>query len=115
MRLTKDFLDELRYMYGQHIDKDLERSLLAEYEEEPFPYEYSEQDLREQIRKRVYQYQQGTLDVTVKSPKVWLMERYEGLKEQHLEILSENACLKDDVGRMEKVLKEHGLLKQDDK
>jgi len=37
------------------------------YEEDPFPYEWSEQDLYKQIRKLVFQYQRGELDIAIPS------------------------------------------------
>ena len=49
--------------WGDHIDKTLETYLLATYEEEPFPYEWSEQDLYEQVRKLIFQYEQGNLEM----------------------------------------------------
>ena len=45
MILTTIFLKEMFRQCGDHIDKPLEAYLMATYEEDPFPYEWSEQDL----------------------------------------------------------------------
>ncbi len=88
MIVTKVYLKKLQQRYQFEIDAPLTRYLLAEYEVEPFPNEYSEQDLHEQIRKLVDQYQQGALNVQLKSPKQRLQERYKTLQECHLILLS---------------------------
>ena len=53
MIVTKAYLKKLQQCYQFEMDAPLARYLLAEYEVEPFPHEYSEQDLHEQIRKLV--------------------------------------------------------------
>ncbi len=63
MTLTKIFLNKMFKQSGYKIDKQLESYLLAIYKEEPFPYEWTEQDLYEQTRKIVYQYNQGKLSL----------------------------------------------------
>jgi len=45
----KDLCDSMRW----RISPELESKILLEYGEEPTPYEWSEQDLFEQIRKLV--------------------------------------------------------------
>jgi len=100
MILTKAYLKKLQQRYRFEMDAPLGRYLLSEYEVEPFPNEYSEQDLHEQIRKLVYQYRQGTLNVQLKSPKQRLKERYETLQKSHLILLSENAALNEEINRL---------------
>lgn len=100
MILTKAYLKKLQQRYRFEMDAPLARYLLSEYEVEPFPNEYSEQDLHEQIRKLVYQYRQGTLNVQLKSPKQRLKERYETLQKSHLILLSENAALNEEINRL---------------
>ena len=53
MIVTKAYLKKLQQCYQFEMDAPLARYLLAEYEVEPLPHEYSEQDLHEQIRKLV--------------------------------------------------------------
>ena len=104
MILTKAYLKKMQQRYQFEMDVPLARYLLAEYEVEPFPDVYSEQDLHEQIRKRVDQYQQGTLDIQLKSPKQRLKERYETLQEGHLILLRENAAHSQEIDRLKKIL-----------
>lgn len=66
MTADKAFIEYLRKSYQLNIPDELEAYLLQEFGEEPFPYEYSEQDLYEQIRKLEMKYHQGKLDVTLK-------------------------------------------------
>lgn len=89
---------------GDCIDKPLEEYLLATYEEEPFPYEWSEQDLYEQIRKLVLQYNQGKLDVTIPSSKERQRIRYETLKDSYMELLSEMNRLKGVIESTRRIL-----------
>ena len=64
MTITRRRINEMRTHGRMRIDAELEEIILARYEEiilarygeEPEPYEYTEQDLHEQIRKLVYQY-----------------------------------------------------------
>jgi len=110
MILTKAHLKKMQQCYQFEMDAPLARYLLSEYEVEPFPNEYSEQDLHEQIRTLVYQYQQGALNVQLKSPKQRLKERYETLQECHLILLSENAALSEELSQLKKILSQSGLM-----
>ncbi|WP_368487923.1 hypothetical protein [Clostridium sp. BJN0013] len=90
--------------WGDHIDKPLEQYLLAMYEEEPFPYEWSEQDLYEQIRKLILQYNQGELDITIPSAEERQRVRYEALKDSYLELLRETNHLKSIIKNTRAIL-----------
>lgn len=114
MILKRSYLNYIKQHYGFYIDEPLTKYLLARYEEEHFPYEYSEQDLDEQIRKLIYQYEQGTLDISVKSPKQRLKDNYEALKDFCLDILKENEYLKDENLNLKKVLTENGLMDKEE-
>jgi hypothetical protein len=94
MTLTTRFLNEMFRIWGDRIDKPLEEYLLATYEEEPFPYEWSQQDLYEQIRKLMIQYNQGKLDTTIPSAEERLRIRYGALKDSYLDLLEETNRLK---------------------
>jgi hypothetical protein len=56
MTITRKRINGMRTHGRMRIDAELEEIILAEYGVEPEQYEYSEQDLHEQIRKLVYQY-----------------------------------------------------------
>lgn len=94
MTLTVKFLNEIFLPRGDRIDKPLEAYLLATYEEEPFPYQWSEQDLYEQIRKLIYRYEQGTLDVSVPPKEERQRKRYESLQDSYLELQVETTQLR---------------------
>lgn len=104
MILTTKFLNEMFRIWGDRIDKPLEEYLLATYEEEPFPYERSEQDLYEQIRKLILQYNQGKLDITIPSAEERQRVRYEALKDSYLELLSETNRLKGVIENTRRLL-----------
>lgn len=70
MTINTRIIRELENMYRKVIPADLRKYLLAEYAEEPFPYEYSEQDLYTNIRKDIKRYEAGELDVIVKDPSI---------------------------------------------
>ena len=56
MTITPKMINEMRRHGRIPIDKELEASLLEHYGTEPFPHTYTEQDLYEQIRKFIVQY-----------------------------------------------------------
>ena len=104
MTLTIRFLNEMFRIWGDRIDKPLGEYLLATYEEEPFPYEWSEQDLYEQIRKLMLQYNQGKLDITIPSSEERQRIRYEALKDSYIELLSEINGLKEIIKSTRRIL-----------
>jgi hypothetical protein len=69
MTLTIRFLNEMFRLWGVCIDKQLEEYLLATYEAEPFPYEWTKQDLYKEIHRLILQYNQGKLDITITAAK----------------------------------------------
>jgi hypothetical protein len=95
MTLTITFLNEMFRIWGDRIDKPLETYLLTTYEEEPFPNEWSDQDLYEQIRKLIFQYEQGKLDITIPSTEERQKIRYEALKDSYLELMHETIHLRE--------------------
>jgi asparagine synthetase B (glutamine-hydrolysing) len=58
MTLTDSLIDQLRFPGRMNIDAELENRLFEEFGTEPHPYEYSEQDLYEQVRKFIMHYNQ---------------------------------------------------------
>ena len=104
MILTVRFLNEMFRIWGDKIDQPLEEYLLAIYEEEPFPEEWSEQDLYEQIRKLICQYEQGELDITVPSVEERWKSRYESLKDCYIQLWHEFNDLKDVIEKSKKML-----------
>ena len=113
MILTVRFLNEMFRIWGDKIDNPLEEYLLATYEEEPFPYEWSEQDLYEQIRKLILQYEQGELDITVPSVEERWKIRYESLKDSYLQLLQDSNHIRDIVENTRKMLEKSCYVSSD--
>lgn len=104
MTLTVKFLDEMFRIWGDKIYKPLEEYLLATYEEELFPNEWSEQDLYEQIRKLILTYEHGDLDITVSSVEERWKNRYESLKDNYIQLWHEFNHLRNIIENTKKML-----------
>ena len=114
MILTTIFLKEMFRQWGDHIDKPLEAYLMATYEEDPFPYEWREQDLYEQIRKLIFQYEEGVLDISVPEPQERQRMRYDDLKESYMELLGEVTELRDTISGAAKLLGKSSHISRED-
>lgn len=57
MIITPINIEKLEHTYRMYFSKGFKRYLLAKYGEEPFPYEFSEQDLYENIRHDIHDYE----------------------------------------------------------
>jgi hypothetical protein len=53
---SKEYIEELRRGNRWRIDETLEAMILEEFSEEPYPHSWTDQDLYEQIRKLVMNY-----------------------------------------------------------
>ncbi|WP_050754208.1 hypothetical protein [Desulfitobacterium hafniense] len=65
MILTKNVLEGLQKAYRKDLTRELIDYLKITYGEEPFPYEYSEQDLYTQIQRDIDYYYAGKLVITI--------------------------------------------------
>ena len=109
MILNEKILKGLERSYRKAFPGDLNKYLLVKYGEEPFPYEFTEQDLYENIRRDICNYEAGELDVTVKTRSEYLREELEHLKGLYIERLDEIRDLRDYITELEHKLSEHGL------
>lgn len=102
-------IKELEATYRKHFTDEFKQYLLVKYGQEPFPYEYTEQELYTNIRRDIRAYEAGELDVTVKSPA----ERWQEEREYLQNLYAEKACevreLADYILELERMLSEHGL------
>jgi len=109
MTINKEFIKELEDTYRKLLPDKLKRYLLVKYCEEPFPYEYSEQDLCMNIERDIQAYEAGKLDVAVKSPS----ERWQEEREYLQNLCIEKACeaheLAEYILELERMLSAHGL------
>ncbi len=91
------------------LPDELKRYLLAKYSQEPFPHEYSEQDLHTSIVRDLQAYDSGELDVTVKSPSERWQEEREYLHKLYDEKAHEARELQSYILELEHMLFKHGL------
>lgn len=109
MTITKAIIKDLEHTYRRTLPIDLKRYLLVKYSEEPFPYEFSEQDLYTSICDDIRDYDYGKLDVTVKRPSErWKNER-NYLQGIYIEKCWEVHDLEEYVVELEAILSKHGL------
>lgn len=109
MIINKKIIGELEAAYRKRFPDELRRYLLAQYAEEPFPYEFTDQDLYTHIRNDISAYEAGELDVTVKSPSELWQEEREYLQELFIAKAVEARELADYVVELEHMLQKHGL------
>lgn len=109
MTINKTMIRELETIYKKSIPDDLKKYLLVKYAQEPFPYEFSEQDLYTNIEHDIRDYEAGELDVTVKGPSERWLEECEYLQNLYIEKSREARDLEDYVAELEQILSEHGL------
>lgn len=109
MTINQTIVKELENTYRKRFPDELKRYLLVKYADEPFPYEYSEQDLYTNIRHDICAYEAGKLDVTVKSPSERWKEEREYLQNLYIEKACEARELADYILKLESMLSEHGL------
>jgi hypothetical protein len=109
MILNEKIIKELERSSRKAFPGDLKQYLLTQYKEEPFPYEFSEQDLYENIRRDIHDYEAGELDVTLKKRSEYRQEELEHLKGLYIERLDEIRDLRDYIKELEHMLSEHDL------
>lgn len=109
MTISKKIIRELENTYRMLFPNDLKRYLLVKYSEEPFPYEYSEQDLYTNIWNDVNNYKCGKLNVTIKSPSERWKEEREYLQNLYIEKFCEARDLAEYVAELEHILSQHNL------
>ncbi|MGB4660603.1 MAG: hypothetical protein WBI07_15620 [Mobilitalea sp.] len=88
---------------------NFKKYLLEKYSKEPFPYEYSEQDLYAHIEKDIRAYDSGKLNITIKNHSEKWQEEREYLQCLYIEKCRELNDLNEYVEKLEHVLLEHGL------
>jgi len=109
MTINKAIIEEFEHMHCKPFSSNLKRYLFLKYEKDPFPHEFSEQDLYTNIRQDICNYEVGELDVTVKSlNECWQQER-EQLQDLYIEKCSELIDLEEYIAELEEILSEHGI------
>jgi hypothetical protein len=109
MTINETIVKKLEHTYRKSFSDGLKQYLLVKYAEEPFPYEFSEQDLYTNILQDIRNYEAGELDITIKSAfKRWQEER-EYLQNLYIDKLNENRDLAEYIIKLEHMLSEYGL------
>ena len=109
MTIKETMIKQIEDTYRKCLPDELKRYLLVKYAEEPFPHEYSEQDLYTNIQHDIYAHEAGELDVTVKSPSERWQEEREYLQNLFIEKAYEARELSEYILELERTLSEHGL------
>lgn len=101
---------QFEHNYIGGFSDELKKYLLVKYSKEPFPYEFSEQDLYTNIEKDIRAYCAGNMDVTIKNPsEYWQVER-EYLQNLYIDKCREISELEDYIEKLEKMFLEHDLV-----
>lgn len=109
MVINRTIVKELEHTYRRPLSDDLKRYLLVKYADEPFPYEYSEQDLYKGIYEDIRDYEAGKLTITLKSPAECWKEERSYLQNLYIEKSYEVRGLRDYVAELEDILSKYGL------
>lgn len=109
MTINETVIKEVQDTYRKCLPEELKHYLLVKYAEEPFPYEYSEQDLYTNIHHDIDSYETGELDVSIKSPSERWQEEREYLQNLYIEKASEARELSERVAELERMLSKNGL------
>jgi len=109
MTINETIIKDLEHKYRKLLPDELKKYLLVQYAEEPFPDEYTEQDLFSNIERDLHAYEAGELDITLKSTSQrWQQER-EYLQSLYLEMCYEARELADYVAALEQIIAQYGL------
>lgn len=110
MTITNQMIKRLeKYTYKQGFPEELIAFLNDKYSEEPWPYEFSEQDLYSNIKRDINAYYAGTLDTTIKSPLQKFSDEIEDLRLLYGQNMDEIRDLNSYIDELHELLWAHGL------
>lgn len=109
MIISRQMLIEMEQISRKSFPEEFIRYVLVKYSEDPFPYEYSEQDLYEHLRRDIRDYDQGNLDISVNSPSERWQEKCENLQTLYVEQSLKIRDLQDYIQELEHTLTKNGL------
>ena len=109
MTINKRIIRELEHNYRRVFPRELKKHLLVTYGKEPWPYEYSEQDLYTNIRIDIDAFQSGRLDTTIKSQSEAWQEERDYLRKLYIEKCCESREQQEYINELEDHLSKHGL------
>ena len=109
MIINETIVKDLENMQGKPFAAELKKYLLVRYAQEPFPYEYSAQDLYANIKHDIRAYEAGRLDTTLKSPSKRCRQEREHLQHLYIEKCRKAREHADYVAELEQMLAQNGL------
>lgn len=109
MTINKIIIKDFEHKFRRFLPKELKKYLLIKYAREPFPYEFSEQDLYSNIENDIYAYDAGELDVTIRSLGERWKDECQYLQRLYIEKCRELRRTEKHVQELEHLLTEHGL------
>ena len=116
MTVDKEVLKVLNNIsQHKHVPAELRRYILNRYSEAPSIFhDYTEDDLYINIRKDIYAYEEGTLDVNIepKTPEQNAKDTWDELSNVFGQKIEENARLTHELCVLRSFIAEHNLNKQ---
>jgi hypothetical protein len=109
MVISSKIIKELEHTNRKSFPEEFKCYLLVKYAEEPFPNEFSEQDLFTNIRNDIRDYEAGKLDITVKGPSDRWLEEREYLRNLYIEKSTKISDLEDYILELERLLSDNKL------
>ncbi len=109
MTINETIIKELEHKCRKLLPYELKKYLLVQYAEEPFPEEYTEQNLYANIERDIRAYEAGELNITLQSPSERWQEEREYLQSLYLEMCYEARELADYVAELEQMLAQNDL------
>ena len=107
MIMTKAILARLRNGCRWRVSTKLAGYLLDELGTEPYPYEFSEQDLLENAGRLVTAYNTGTFKIpSIRARYRKLLDRYNNLQRDYIELA---LLYRETAGRVPKHLDHYGM------
>ncbi len=109
MTINKKTIKKLEENYRKTFSDDFKQYLFQKYSEEPFPYEFSEQDFYTNIHNDINKYDAGELNIIIKSPSELWSEEREYLQNLYIDKCCELNDLENYITELENILSKHNL------
>jgi len=109
MTINKKIIKQIEQTYRRLLPDEFKKYLFAKYKQEPFPYEYSEQDLYANIANDIRTYEAGELDLAVKKSSVLWQEEREYLQGLYAEKCHEVRYLEEYIDKLECIFNKTGF------
>jgi|LGVF01.2.fsa_nt_gb hypothetical protein len=109
MVADKNIIKRVANYHKVMLEKDFEQFIYQEYGQDPFPYEYSEEDLYMQISKLVGDYKKGGFEFKLLTPMEKLIQENCIIKDICIENIREVNHLNEQLDELKEVIINNGL------